>query len=144
MPAPAPPEVVEAAIVARAQGASLREIARDAGVSHGAVHNWVRKLEDRLDDWRVRLKARWTRKVLDDVDGVTAAQIAAASDPACRHGPQAARVLLEGAGVIGQRGGPLVSIDMRQQHVTLQAGAGDTLGALSLDELRARVESKLG
>jgi hypothetical protein len=54
-----------------------------------------------MDGWRVRLRAHWTRNVLADVDAITRAQAQAASDPACRHGPQAARVLLEGAGMIG-------------------------------------------
>lgn len=101
MPAPAPPEVVDAALIARADGDSFRDIARNIGCSPAAVHGWAKKLQERLDGWQTRIRSRWARNVLNGADAVSGALVTAASDPTLRHGPQAARVLLEGAGIIG-------------------------------------------
>jgi serine acetyltransferase len=70
------------------------------------------------------------------VDRITDAQTSAASDPEKRHGPQAARVLLEGAGWIGGANvhvGDVVNVDARA--VVLNAPPPSA----SIEELEARI-----
>jgi len=118
MAAAAHPEVVDAALIAVADGATQEEAARLAGVNQSTVSKWVGKLEERLQMLTARIRTRAARKVLRGLDGMVEAQMAAASNPEARHGPQSMRVCMESIGAIGNRS-TVINGDVNTSYVNV-------------------------
>ena len=94
MAAPAPPEVVDAALLAVADGATHAAAAQIVGVTQPTVSKWVARLQERLERLTLRLRARATRNVLAGIDGMTAARIRDASNEESRTGAQSYDALM--------------------------------------------------
>ena len=75
MPAPAPPEAVDAAFLLRAKGYSLAASGRAVGYSAEGVRGWLLRMGERYERIKTLAQYRWGKNVLRSADAVSRALI---------------------------------------------------------------------
>ena len=123
---------------ARIDGDTLRKAGNEAGCSAATAL----AVERKHSDFVAIAKRKHTKKVLNGIERATGARLEDASTVESRTGAQSYRVLMESVGWIG-RNGPLVAIDARQVHVTLDAGKSQALASLDAASSVHHLENRL-
>lgn len=113
-----PPELREKTVQLLAQDKPIMEIAKTVGVAHKTVRRWRDRYADLLERMRERGKLIAARRFKERADQAVSAQLDAASDKDCRHGPQALRVVGELVGAIGKQDVHIGDVNIGSVEIT--------------------------
>ena len=119
------------------------EIAQAAEVSRRSVQRIKESHRDEIEAHQREVQLRTLRHLDETLDAQNKALAADVLAEGSRTKPQSYRVQLEGAGVIGGKGGPLINIDARRLQVNVDAAKLQALANLPRGEAKRRLEDRL-